>query len=839
MIDQAVPTVSKSLQHSMAPRQQNLQSSSSSKSSSSSSSTTLGERSNLNNHQEQQLTQRTKRQRAPPGRRVISTTRTTTIPVHHTHQSPSTTSHNLIPEQIPSSASSSSSYLQDQLTSRKRFRTQRGPQPTLSPIVTRQAGALLSTTSASSVSTEKRSSLRHKTSLPTTVSEFPSRTSLRRKRLYSGGLSSTSLQGTSTTISPPAVSSNRKKQKCLPEINYQPNDPQTNEMTNRDIEAHASSSSSSSSSSGQIVDPHGVQSNDTGEVRRFTEKRETKKVNKKALSDEGNIKPDDGDLSPVNSAISALEGILAAAFHATPSTKQTGRTKTKTEHNRKEKEKNDECYNDEEIESQHREDHSNDDEQTVEDKLNNESNNESNNDEDAGVSRRQLVALSSLFKSVVASGDDRFPCFDRRFGGGSKWSSKVSGLESHDPNRQCTILTELCEWLSYANEDSIGGFPIERAVRALIDILADRRTTTAKSQPKRGVFGRGERGRRVHHNERTDGDGDWVDLPPTLFGLEEGNESNGEQSASKNQTKSTKDEQQYEKKNEEENVIPNTQDVVLRHQGLNDNIRGNNSTAMSESRIPKAVEVFRQLLEQRHNAAMEHHDDEDEPDEIEEHHTVNQGESMSVDMTMQDDDEEEEGAYDDEDGDHELVTMVENTMIENGPSILMYENTFELVTRKVTAANCLHMLMDIAPQSARIVANGDGIKVLCQQLQQIEYIDLAERIVLVLQQLASETPGRLLEQGGLEAMLEFVEFFPIAVQRTIIQASCALLGHIQSKADYESLIKKSLPQIGSLLLREDEQILQVSSLRFSCLFVIFCFIPLFILDGLSKSPSLG
>lgn len=79
--------------------------------------------------------------------------------------------------------------------------------------------------------------------------------------------------------------------------------------------------------------------------------------------------------------------------------------------------------------------------------------------------------------------------------------------------------------------------------------------------------------------------------------------------------------------------------------------------------------------------------------------------------------------------------------------------------------------------------------------------------MLVLQQLASETPSRLLEQGGLSAMLEYVEFFPIAVQRTVIKASCALLSHIQSQREYNNLIAKNLPQIGQLLLREDEQIL--------------------------------
>lgn len=449
--------------------------------------------------------------------------------------------------------------------------------------------------------------------------------------------------------------------------------------------------------------PTNKPSSSADEVAPTTNKSKSQKRRKSHQQHEG------AGSSPVTSALSALEGLLAAAF---------GNDKTNAE------------------------DKTNDDETS--DQNNNED--DSPTHQDPSSSSRQFVALSTLFNSVVNQGGEDFlpNCFDRRFGGGSRWSTKVTGLECSNPVKQTATLAELSEWLSYANEDSMGGFPADRVVDAIIDILAGRQSKRS-SNVEKSV----QRRRRRSQRKCTGDEDDWVDLPSVLFGVDSAKEEDDKKEEGKEEVK-------------EEVKVKVTDATSSREPaGVASGI------SQSVDKMPRAMEVFGQLLEH-----SEQHEEEDAEEEGEE-------------------EEEEEP-------------------VEEVRPLVVLEDPFQQATRKVIAANCLHMLLDVAPQSARTAANGDGIQVLCQQLQQIEYIDLAERIVLVLQQLASETPGRLLEQGGLKAMLEFVEFFPIAVQRTVVKASCALLGHIDSKKEYQTLIKGSLAQLGALVLREDEQILQVS-----------------------------
>ncbi|XP_055388528.1 uncharacterized protein LOC129617181 [Condylostylus longicornis] len=239
-------------------------------------------------------------------------------------------------------SSSSSAFLHDQLSNqsgqRKRLRSSRLIQSSISRPPPPQPS------SSAPSSLEKRSAAFHKAPVAhRSTPEVPNRSSLRRKRRFSG------LPPPSNSFNDPlhpsshSNLSSRKRQKCPP----------TADMRGTDGEPLSSSSSSSSADQSTVVNQ--------------SEERK-----------------DGGDPhSSVSSAFSALE-----ASHSSSSTQQVPTTSSP---------------------------------------------------------QQQLAALSSLFSSVVNPKDDLFPCFDRQFG--TRWSTKVAGLESPNPSKQSATLSELSEWL--------------------------------------------------------------------------------------------------------------------------------------------------------------------------------------------------------------------------------------------------------------------------------------------------------------------------------------------------------------------------------------------------------
>jgi E3 ubiquitin-protein ligase TRIP12 len=87
------------------------------------------------------------------------------------------------------------------------------------------------------------------------------------------------------------------------------------------------------------------------------------------------------------------------------------------------------------------------------------------------------------------------------------------------------------------------------------------------------------------------------------------------------------------------------------------------------------------------------------------------------------------------------------------------------------AARVLTLLLDVYPLSARTVSQKGGIGVLCEKLLSIEYIDLAEQSIQALGKMSESYPNLLLDtsQGNvLEAVLSFVDFFQIGMQRIAV-----------------------------------------------------------------------
>lgn len=84
----------------------------------------------------------------------------------------------------------------------------------------------------------------------------------------------------------------------------------------------------------------------------------------------------------------------------------------------------------------------------------------------------------------------------------------------------------------------------------------------------------------------------------------------------------------------------------------------------------------------------------------------------------------------------------------------------------MTAIKCTRGVLQYSPASMRRLVDGGMVPLLTQQLQQVEYIDLAEDLIFILQLLSrpGAYPRACLHANGLNAVLGFVDFHALPVQ---------------------------------------------------------------------------
>lgn len=86
----------------------------------------------------------------------------------------------------------------------------------------------------------------------------------------------------------------------------------------------------------------------------------------------------------------------------------------------------------------------------------------------------------------------------------------------------------------------------------------------------------------------------------------------------------------------------------------------------------------------------------------------------------------------------------------------------------ILACRCLCNLIFAYPPALSLLAHSNGISALVEKLMEIEYIDLAETALKVLEEVSVEFPSTILKANGLFASLQFIDFFGIHVQRTAV-----------------------------------------------------------------------
>lgn len=132
---------------------------------------------------------------------------------------------------------------------------------------------------------------------------------------------------------------------------------------------------------------------------------------------------------------------------------------------------------------------------------------------------------------------------------------------------------------------------------------------------------------------------------------------------------------------------------------------------------------------------------------------------------------------------------------------------------QVLACRCLANLMEALPGVAHTVVYHGAIPVLCSKLTEISYIDLAEQTLSTLEKISEEFPSSIVREGGLSALLGFLDFFSIAVQRTAMQAAANCCRNVSSESF--PMIQSVWVTIRNCLSYSDQRIVE-----YACLCVI-------------------
>lgn len=125
----------------------------------------------------------------------------------------------------------------------------------------------------------------------------------------------------------------------------------------------------------------------------------------------------------------------------------------------------------------------------------------------------------------------------------------------------------------------------------------------------------------------------------------------------------------------------------------------------------------------------------------------------------------------------------------------------------LVAVKCARGVIQYSPQSSRRLVDAGMIPLLTQQLQQVEYIDLAEDLIFILQMLSrpGAYPRACLHANGLSAVLGFVDFFSLPVQISAFTAAAQMCTAVTPESSDLYLTPDLLVQLkGVISNRRDE-----------------------------------
>ncbi|KAE8267976.1 hypothetical protein A4X09_0g4365 [Tilletia walkeri] len=122
------------------------------------------------------------------------------------------------------------------------------------------------------------------------------------------------------------------------------------------------------------------------------------------------------------------------------------------------------------------------------------------------------------------------------------------------------------------------------------------------------------------------------------------------------------------------------------------------------------------------------------------------------------------------------------------------------------ACRCLANLMEAMPYAAHSVVTCGAIPILCSKLIEITFIDLAEQVLQTLEKISIDYPSAIVKEGGLNAMLQFLDFFNIHVQRTAMTTAANCCRKLT--ADSFAMVSDIMPIVQNVLGYADQRLVE-------------------------------
>lgn len=117
-------------------------------------------------------------------------------------------------------------------------------------------------------------------------------------------------------------------------------------------------------------------------------------------------------------------------------------------------------------------------------------------------------------------------------------------------------------------------------------------------------------------------------------------------------------------------------------------------------------------------------------------------------------------------------------------------------------------ILEAIPQSSNDIVRHGSIAPLCSKLMAIQYIDVAEQALMTLHKISKDQTSlaQLLEARGVSAVLSYLDFFPLSVQRTGMET----VANMCKKVSVETLhlMVDSIPQLSQMLLHSDSKLVE-------------------------------
>lgn len=95
--------------------------------------------------------------------------------------------------------------------------------------------------------------------------------------------------------------------------------------------------------------------------------------------------------------------------------------------------------------------------------------------------------------------------------------------------------------------------------------------------------------------------------------------------------------------------------------------------------------------------------------------------------------------------------------------------------------------MDIFPNAVNTIINHQGVTALSQKIQNLEYIDLAEKAIKALERISSEAAGSVLQNADLDIILNMMDFFELDTQVCIIRMISVCM-NINREEDFNRVV---------------------------------------------------